>query len=132
MNRRLRSCAVAGTVLLVVGGCSSESQLSDMNWQSLSSDAADGSILAQQILDGRASAIFARAHAAELQNDVDQVQINVSDEKSPGYQQMAQLANDLSSALSSMVVQPDDPSVAQQAEAALKDLADKISKASSS
>jgi hypothetical protein len=117
--------------MVACGGCASQSQLTEMNWQSLSSDAADGSVLAQQIVDGRASAVFARAHAAELQDDVDQVQLNVSDEKLPGYQQMAQLANDLSSALSTMVVQPDDPSVAQQAKAALKDLSDKISQASS-
>jgi len=102
-----------------------------LNTQSLVSDARDGALLADQITLGRTSAIFARAHAQELQDDVNQAEQNFSDEKLPGYEQLQQLADQLSSTLGSIVTQPDDVSTARQAATELRQLSDKISQVAS-
>jgi hypothetical protein len=102
-----------------------------INVQSLVSDARDGSLLAEQIAAGRAGAVFARAHAQELQDDADQVQKNVYDQRLPGHEGIEQLADDISTALGNMAVKPDDPSVAKQAQAELDMLGEKASRMSS-
>ena len=130
MNR-LCPGAISLVVALGISSCSSIPQRNEMNWQSLSSDAIDGSLLADQIMAGRASPIFARAHAQELQDDVDQVELNVSDERLPGYEELQQVADQLSSALGDLAVNPADASVARDAKATLQELSDKIAKASS-
>ena len=127
--RRLTLSCVA--LMLSASGCASAAQQTTMNWQSLSTDALDGSLLADQVVSGRATTIFARAHAQELQNDVDQVELNVSDQGSPDSQRLAQLADQLSNTLGTIVVHPGDPFVARRAGAALRDLAKQIAKSSS-
>ena len=131
MNHRhgLSACCLA--TLLSLAACGSSSQLMQLNTQSLVSDARDGALLADQITLGRTSAIFARAHAQELQDDVNQAEQNFSDEKLPGYEQLQQLADQLSSTLGSIVTQPDDVSTARQAATELRQLSDKISQVAS-
>jgi hypothetical protein len=128
-RRGLALCCLA--TLLSLAACASSSQLVQMNTQSLVSDARDGALLADQIARGRTSAIFARAHAQELQDDVNQAEQNFSDEKLPGYEQLQQLADQLSSALGSIVTQPDDVSTARRAGTDLRQLSDKISQVAS-
>ncbi|HEY0472816.1 MAG TPA: hypothetical protein VGD34_14150 [Kribbella sp.] len=95
------------------------------------SDARDGSLLAEQIDSGRAGAIFARAHAQELQDDADQVQKNVHDQQVPGHEAIEQLADQIGTALGNLAVSPDDPSVAQEARRSLDQLAEKASRMAS-
>jgi len=118
-------------VLLSVAACASGSQLMQANAQSLLSDARDGALLADQIVRGRASAIFARAHAQELQDDVNQAEQNFSDEELPGHERLQQLADQLSSTLGSIVIQPADASTARHARTDLQQLSDKIARAAS-
>ena len=97
-----------------------------MNQQSLVSDARDGALLADQIVHGRASSIFARTHAQELQDDVDQLEQNVTDEKLPGYESLRQGADQVNTALGAIVTQPGDPRVAAQAGATLTQVASHV------
>ena len=131
VNHRHRLTACCFATLLSLAACGSSSQLMQLNTQSLVSDARDGALLADQITLGRTSAIFARAHAQELQDDVNQAEQNFSDEKLPGYEQLQQLADQLSSTLGSIVTQPDDVSTARQAATELRQLSDKISQVAS-
>ena len=131
MNHRRGLTACCFVALLSLAACASDSQLMQINTQSLVSDARDGAILADQIVRGRTSAIFARAHAQELQDDVNQAEQNFSDQKLPGHEQLQQLADQLSSTLGSIVTQPDDVSTARQARTDLGQLSDKISRVAS-
>ena len=132
MSPRLRAAAITLTSLITVsvGGCSSTTELVQINVQSLLSDARDGSVLAGQIVAGRASSTFGRAHARELQDDVDQVEQNVYDERLPGHQAIQQLADQISTALGGIVIEPDNPSVARQARTKLLQLSDQASRMS--
>src|SRR4051794_8309483 len=71
---------------LSAAGCESASDRVQINVQSLVGDARDGSLLAEQIVAGRAGAVFARGHAQELQDDADQVEKNVYDQRLPGHE----------------------------------------------
>jgi hypothetical protein len=102
-----------------------------INVQSLVSDARDGSLLAEQIIAGRAGAIFARAHAQELQDDAGQVEKNVYDQRLPGHEAIGQLADQIGTALGTMAVRPDDPSVAREARRSLDQLGEKASRMAS-
>jgi hypothetical protein len=115
-------------LFLSVVGCDSASERVQINVQSLLSDARDGSVLADQIVAGRASSVFARAQAQELQNDADQVQENVYDERLPGHEAIEQLADQVSTALGNLVIRPDDKSVARQARTTLTTLGEKASR----
>jgi hypothetical protein len=116
---------------LSTAGCESASDRVQINVQSLVSDARDGSLLAEQIDSGRAGAVFARAHAQELQDDADQVQKNVHDQQVPGHEAIEQLADQIGTALGNLAVSPDDPSVAQEARRSLDQLAQKASRMAS-
>jgi hypothetical protein len=129
--RILLAASCCCLVSLSAAGCESESDRVQINVQSLVSDARDGSLLAERIVAGRAGAVFARAHAQELQDDADQVQKNVYDQRLPGHEAIEQLADDISTALGNMAVRPDDPSVAKQALAELDMLGEKASRMSS-
>jgi hypothetical protein len=87
-------------------------------------------LLAEQIDSGRAGAVFARAHAQELQDDADQVQKNVHDQQVPGHEAIEQLADQIGTALGNLAVSP-DPSVAQEARRSLDQLAEKASRMAS-
>src|SRR4051812_30228259 len=89
---------------LSTAACESASDRVQINVQSLVSDARDGSLLAEQIVAGRAGAVFARTHAQELQDDADQVEKNVSDQRLPGHDAIEQLADQISTALGNMAV----------------------------
>ena len=131
MDRLLLAVSCCCLLPLSVAGCESAPDRVQINVQSLVSDARDGSLLAEQIAAGRAGAVFARAHAQELQDDADQVQKNVYDQRLPGHEGIEQLADDISTALGNIAVKPDDPSVARQAQAALDMLGEKASRMSS-
>lgn len=128
--RRYASIAVL-LLTLPAAGCASPAQRTEMNQQSLFGDAVDGSLLADQIINGQASATFARTHAQELQDDVEQIELNVTDERLPGSAELEQVANQLSSALNDMAVHPRDASVARRAQTTLEELAAKTSSSSS-
>jgi hypothetical protein len=98
--------------------------------RSLLSDARDGSVLAGQVVAGRASSTFARTHARERQDDVDQVEQNAYDERLPGHGAIQQLAGQMSTALGDIVIEPDSPSVARQARTTLLRLAEQASRMS--
>jgi ABC-type sugar transport system substrate-binding protein len=117
-------------VALAATACASPADRTEMNRQSLFGDAVDGSLLADQIMSGQASATFARTHAQELQDDADQVELNVTDERLPHSAELEQVANALSSALNDMAVHPGDAAVARDAKAALQELAAKTAKSS--
>jgi hypothetical protein len=110
--------------LLVVAGCESTADRLEINIQSLQSDAVDGAMLAGEIIAGRADVNFARTHAQELQDDTTQVEKNVYDQRLPEYDKLQQLADQIGTALGTMEVRPDDASVAAQAQATLRKLAD--------
>jgi outer membrane protein W len=122
-NRRV---LLAALLLLSASGCGSASQQAQMNQQSLVSDARDGALLADQVVHGRASSIFARAHAQELLDDVDQLEQNVTDEKLPGHESLRQAADQVSTALGTIVTQPHDTHVAAQAGQTLNQVADHL------
>lgn len=98
-----------------------------MNQQSLVSDARDGALLADQIVHGRTSTAFARTHAQELVDDVDQLEQNATDEKLPGNDALRQAADQISTALGNIATQPDDHRVAAQAGATLTQVAKHVS-----
>jgi hypothetical protein len=116
---------------LSAAGCESASDRVQINVQSLVSDARDGSLLAEQVVAGRAGAVLARAHAQELQDDADQVEKNVYDQRLPGHEAIEQLADQISTALGNMAVRPDDPSVAEEARSSLDMLGEKASRMAS-
>jgi hypothetical protein len=133
-HRRLRLFLAAGCSCLLtlsVAGCESASNRVEINVQSLVSDARDGSMLAGQIVAGRAGATFARTHAQELQDDADQIEKNVYDQRLPGHEAIEQLADQISTALGNISVRPDDPSVARQAQSTLDMLGEKASRMTS-
>jgi uncharacterized protein YcfL len=119
--------SLAIPLLLSPSGCASPSQQAQMNQQSLVSDARDGAMLADQIVHGRASATFARTHAQELVDDVDQLEQNVTDEKLPGHDTLRQAADQVSTALDTIVTEPNDHRVAAQAGATLTQVASQVS-----
>jgi hypothetical protein len=123
-HRNLTACCFVA--VLSLAACASDSELMQINTQSMVSDARDGALLADQIVQGRASAVFARAHAQELQDDVNQAEQNFTDQKLPGSDQLQPLADQLSSALGNIVTQPDDVSTARQARTDLQQLANEI------
>jgi hypothetical protein len=125
--RRLVLVPLAVLLLLSTPCCGSPGQQAQMNQQSLVSDARDGALLADQIVHGRASSIFARTHAQELQDDVDQLEQNVTDEKLPGHDALRQAADEVSTALGNIVMQPNDHRVAAQAGATLTQVASQVS-----
>jgi hypothetical protein len=110
--------------LLVVTACESTADRLEINLQSLQSDATDGAVLAGEIIAGRAGSNFARTHAQELQDDTTQIEKNVYDQRLPQYDKLQQLADDIGTALGTIAVQPDDASVAGQAQSTLRKLAD--------
>lgn len=119
---------VLGCALLVTASaCASATDQSQMNVQSLISDARDGALLADQIVQGRVGAVFARAHAQELQDDVDQLKLNVTDERLPGHDTIRQAADQVSTALGDVVTEPDDPAVARRSERTLTEVAGHLS-----
>jgi GTP cyclohydrolase FolE2 len=125
--RRLVLIPLAVLLLLSTPCCGSASQQAQMNQQSLVSDARDGALLADQIVHGRASSIFARTHAQELVDDVDQLEQNVTDEKLPGHDALRQAADEVSTALGNIVTRPNDHRVAAQAGATLTQVASQVS-----
>jgi hypothetical protein len=124
---KLAFVSLAISLVLSTSGCASPIQQAQMNQQSLVSDARDGALLADQIVRGRASTTFARAHAQELADDVDQLEQNATDEKLPGHDALRQAADQVSTALGAMVTQPNDHRVAAQAAATLTKVASQVS-----
>jgi len=116
---------------LSLSACGSISQQDEINTTRLSSTAVDGSVLAGLIANGRAGAIFARAHAKELQENADSVRLSAADVRAPGHPTLEKLAEQVSSALGDLVAHPDDGAVARRAQARLKALSSKIANASS-
>jgi hypothetical protein len=125
--RKLVLVSLAIPLLLSTTACASPGQQAQMNQQSLVSDARDGALLADQIVHGRASTTFARTHAQELADDVDQLEQNATDEKLPGHDALRQAADQVSAALGAIVTQPNDHRVAAQAAAALTQVASQVS-----
>jgi hypothetical protein len=119
----MKAVAVCLGCLLVVTGCESTSDRVQINAQSLHSDAVDGAALAGEIIAGRAGPTFARTHAQELQDDTSQIEKNVYDQRLPKYDDIQQLADQIGAAVGSIVVRPDDVSLAQSARETLLRLA---------
>ena len=131
MGRRMWLRLSCLLLVLSVSACSSASQQEEINSDRLSSTAVDGSELGGLIVNGRAGAIFARAHARELQENADRVRLSVADARTPDHQRLEKLAEQVSSALGDVVAHPDDRAVARRAQRTLKALSSQIEDASS-
>jgi hypothetical protein len=128
---RAVTCLACLCCLVAVAGCESTADRVEINAQSLQSDATDGAVLAGEIVAGRASATFARAHAQELQDDTTQIEKNVYDQKLPNADQLQKLADQIGTALATIAVQADDVQIARQSRDTLLRLADDASKLTS-
>jgi hypothetical protein len=128
---RTLTCLACLCCLVAVTGCESTADRVEINAQSLQSDAADGAVLAGEIVAGRASATFARAHAQELQDDTTQIEKNVYDQQLPNADQLQKLADQIGTALGTIAVQADDVQLARQSRDTLLRLAGDASKLTS-
>ncbi|HET6167354.1 MAG TPA: hypothetical protein VFE07_11050 [Marmoricola sp.] len=118
--------ASASVVLLALAACTSPSQRGEMSRQSLSSDAAEGARLADQVDRGRVSRIFARAHAQELADDVSAIEKKIADNGTTNGAELLRLADQLDTALGTISIHPADHAVARRAEDTLTDLRDDL------
>jgi hypothetical protein len=114
-------------LLLFCASCGSAAELARENTSGLTSDAIEGVRLAQQVQEGKAGSVFARAHAQELQDDVDQIREHVVDEELPGHQELEDLSGQVSEALGAIALHPDDAAVADSAEKTLSSVVSRLS-----
>ena len=128
-----RSAVLASTcgILLALTACTSPSQRADMSRQSLSSDAAEGARLADQIDRGRVGRTFARAHAQELDDDVSAIQRRVADHSTTDKDELLRLADELDTALGTLVIHPADRGTARRAEDTLLKVRDDLDRVGS-
>jgi hypothetical protein len=118
--------AVAASILIACGGAMRPEELA-RSIDTLSSSAAEGSLLASDVARHRTKATFARARARELGEVVDHEAEKLSDatpRKGIRDEKLAavNLADGISQALGQIQISPDDSDTALEAERKLEDL----------
>jgi hypothetical protein len=137
-GRRTIPCVLA--VAAALGGCGGPIRADELRRgvESLQSTAADGRLLAQQVVAGRSRDPFTRVHARMLGERATHEAEKLGDATATGplaarKRQATQLAQDIAGALSDLQVAPGDGAVARHTEAQLRhattnagDLADRL------
>jgi len=124
---RASGCLLAVVLLAGCGGPIQRDQLKH-RVKTLASDAADGSLLARGVAEGRTRSTFVRAHGRELSDDVDHQAEELHDPhadppRAAKKQQAVAIAESISSALGQLHVAPGDRQPARTAERQLDALA---------
>jgi hypothetical protein len=132
-----RDCRLiaATLVALAVGGCGGPIKGAELRRgvQTLGSDAAEGALLARDVLLDRTKTTFVRVRARELGEDADHEAEKLNDAQSTSQgrrdkQQAIALATGISNAVGDLQVSPANRKVAASAARDLRQLADRAQK----
>lgn len=121
LRRRLAATLLAAAVPALVAGCGAAMQSDDLERrvESIHSVAAEGRLLADDVVGDRALSSFVRAHAQELASTAEGEAEKLADARAEGplarrRDEAVELALEVSGALTRLQVRPDDRPAARQ------------------